>query len=469
MANGLMGLSNLLGQSSNAQSGGLMGGGVFSQPESRGQRRSRLLTDAIASAGQNPYARLGASFGGLIGLGGRAAGEGLGIIDAPPEVQRNEAIRQVQQEVQELGLDPMTNPAEFGEFVSGRFNELNQPELAMRTQMQIRQMMPEQPEVSNVRDIETEDRGTVTVGTLNNQLVELTPEGPVRFSGDRQIEDESRFTARNISLPEVGTVIGQVDEDSGRVFFRGQDVTEQARFAPQQVEQGEPGDFSLKQKQEFDLRETRAQAKIFAKSAEDAVSLLESNPDINTFVARGSALINDLQQEGRSIARAAGVDFDEEVLDPTQYGEQFEDLGVDNRRLQGLVTNLAFTAAAAQGQTGRAVSNRDIERFIGEIGASASDPQAFAATLRDSVNRTVRGLRIRSQELAGEDFGEDITFMGEPIGFSQEELRQRSTGVSREQATEQLPDGATLGRQNPETGAWEVYQDGKMIGEIQPE
>src|SRR6056297_1884954 len=147
MAERLFNLGNLLGGSSNAQSGGLMGGGIFSQPESRGQRRSRLLTDAIASAGQNPYARLGASFGGLIGLGGRAAAEGLGIVDAPAEVQRNQAIQQVQQEVAERGLDPMANPVEFGELVSRRFQELGQPELATRTQLQIRQMMPEQQEL----------------------------------------------------------------------------------------------------------------------------------------------------------------------------------------------------------------------------------------------------------------------------------------------------------------------------------
>lgn len=147
MANGLMNLSNLLGQSSNTQSGGLLGGGVFSQPMSRGQRRSKLLTDAISGAGQNPYARLGASFGGLIGMGGRAAAEGAGLVDKPQEVQRAEAIRQVQQEVAEQGLDPMSNPAEFGEVVTRRFQELNQPELAMRTQLQLRQMMPEQQEL----------------------------------------------------------------------------------------------------------------------------------------------------------------------------------------------------------------------------------------------------------------------------------------------------------------------------------
>jgi len=91
MAQSLMGLQDLLSQSSNASSGGLLGGGVFSKPESRGQRRSRLLTEAISDAGQNPYARLGASFGGLIGMGGRAAAEGLGIVDAPAEVQQAEA------------------------------------------------------------------------------------------------------------------------------------------------------------------------------------------------------------------------------------------------------------------------------------------------------------------------------------------------------------------------------------------
>jgi len=513
MANGLMNLQNLLGQSNNA--GGLIGGGIFSQPMSRGQRRAGLLNQAISSQGSDPYARLGAAFGGLIGMGGRAAAEGLGIVGKPQEVQRNEAIRQVQQEVADLGLDPMSNPVEFGELVTSRFQELGQPELALRTQLQVRQMMPEgsetsrvirggtelgnaaglaegesaigtfdaqgnlsgikdrtqtsgQPEISNVRDIETEDRGTVTVGTVNNRLVELTPEGPVPFEGDRDIEEDERFTARNISLPNVGTVIGQVDRQ-GRVFYRGQDVTSQAQFAPQRVEQGEPGAFEATEGQEFDLRESRAQARTFARNAEDAVALLEQNPDINTFVAKGASVINDLEQEAKALARASGVEFNEDILDPTQYGEQFSDLGVNNRRLQGLVTNLAFSAAAAQGQTGRAVSNRDIERFIGEIGASASNPESFAATLRDSVNRTVRGLRIRSREILGEDLGEDIRFMGEPIGLSQEEIQERQSGVSRQQALDLIPSGATLGRQNPETGSWEVYKDGKMIGEIRPD
>ena len=161
MAERLFNLGNLLGGSSNTQSGGLMGGGIFSQPESRGQRRSRLLTDAIASAGQNPYARLGASFGGLIGLGGRAAAEGLGIVDAPAEVQRNEAIRQVQQEVSQLGLDPLSNPTEFGQVVSSRFRDLGYDDLAVQSLAQagaIRDQFAPEPVETTIRAVGGTDR-----------------------------------------------------------------------------------------------------------------------------------------------------------------------------------------------------------------------------------------------------------------------------------------------------------------------
>jgi len=217
MAQGLMNLSNLLGQSSNATQGGLIGGGVFSQPMSRGQRRSKLLTDAIAGAGANPYARLGASFGGLIGMGARAGAEGLGIVDKPQEVQRAEAIRQVQEEVRQQGLDPMQNPGEFGETVSNRFQELGYPDLALRTQMQIRQMMPEQPEISNVRDIETEDRGTVTVGTLNNRLVELTADGPRAFRGERSAEQETERRIRLVGGTERAKALAKRYPDIGNI------------------------------------------------------------------------------------------------------------------------------------------------------------------------------------------------------------------------------------------------------------
>jgi hypothetical protein len=236
MANGLMGLSNLLGQSSNAQSGGLIGGGVFSQPESRGQRRSRLLTEAISSAGQNPYARLGASFGGLIGMGGRAAAEGLGIVDEPPEVKRANAIRQVQEEVRQTGLDPMSNPAEFGELVSNRFQELGYPDLALRTQMQIRQMMPEaqEPEGLYGQYVAARRAGDIPE-SLSFQEFRQSGSGPqtsVTVEGDTtppELTDAQQSVIENYSstaetargvefdLYQAGEILSQEDVDTGRL------------------------------------------------------------------------------------------------------------------------------------------------------------------------------------------------------------------------------------------------------------
>jgi len=194
MANGLMGLSNLLGASSNTQSGGLMGGGVFSQPQSRSQRRARLLSDAIQGA-QTSYGRSGAAIGGLLGMGLRAGAEGLGLIDAPPEVKRDQAIREVQQEVSQLGLDPVNNREEFGQAVIEGFTRRNQPQMALLTAAQIQRMRGEQPEVSNVREAQLESGETVLVGTLGNQAVRIGGQGPVPLNQPLASEDPSR-TAR---------------------------------------------------------------------------------------------------------------------------------------------------------------------------------------------------------------------------------------------------------------------------------
>lgn len=231
MANGLMNLSNLLGQSSNAQSGGLIGGGIFSQPETRGSRRSRLLTEAIAGAGQNPYARLGASFGGLLGLGGRAAAEATGLIDEPQEVQKNKAIRQVQEEVRERGLDPMADPTGFGEYVTKRFSDLGFSDLALRTQIQLQQMAPE-PEVSSRVVQGGTDLGN-QIGLAENEsaVVEFTG-GTISGIKDRtqQQEDEPQRSSQRIvggtdranALAQRFPEIGQLQEGEEAILeFEG--------------------------------------------------------------------------------------------------------------------------------------------------------------------------------------------------------------------------------------------------------
>ena len=234
MANGLMGLSNLLGQSSNATSG-LFGAGVFSQPETRASRRSRLLTETMSSQ-PTSAGRFGAAIGGLLGMGARAGAEGLGIVDAPPEVKRNQAIRQVQQEVSELGIDPVDNPAEFGEIVSNRFRELGQPELAMRTQLQIQQMMPERQEPEGLygQYVAARRAGDIP-DNLSFQEFRQSGSGPqtsVTVEGDTtppELTDAQQSVIENYSstaqtargvefdLYQAGEILSQEDVDTGRL------------------------------------------------------------------------------------------------------------------------------------------------------------------------------------------------------------------------------------------------------------
>lgn len=178
----------------------------------------------------------------------------------------------------------------------------------------------------------------------------------------------------------------------------------------QQVEQGEPGSFGPAGKTEVrQLRDKMAAAESFVNTAHDAINLLEENPDINTLTAGASSLVNDLQQEVKAFARNSGLEIEPSVLNENTYNDSFDRLGIDNRRMKSLITSLAFKAAAASGQTGRGVSDRDVRRFIEEVGATSSDPRAFAATLTDLAERTIRDVRInartRGMDVEDMDFG----------------------------------------------------------------
>jgi len=438
MAQGLMGLSNLLGQSSNASSGGLFGGGVFSQPESRGQRRSRLLTEAISGAGQNPYARLGASFGGLLGMGARAGAEGLGIVDAPAEVQQAEAIRQVQQEVAEQGLDPMANPREFGQYVSSRFQELNQPQLATRSLLQARQLesqfAPEQPELSNVRDIETED-GVKTVGTANNQLVEVTPQGIQPFRGERLAEEQddinvtSQGRFRNRETGDTFTLVRtnkglarQTVDSQGQPQFQ---FVDSSRFEPiQAAERGEPGGFD----NEFnDLEVLRNTTVNFAREANNlADQITPETVGIPGGVSRG---LESLKSQAVGAIRATtGLDFNAPE-DVDAYSDTFENLGLADASssVKSALVNAAISKAYVdQGGEGD-IRKNEVERGLESIRAGSGDPGQIKAALgrlsRDFIARYNTALESATQRAGG---AENVPF--DPLDPANYGLTPESAG-----------------------------------------
>ena len=171
------------------------------------------------------------------------------------------------------------------------------------------------------------------------------------------------------------------------------------------------------------LADAEVAAKTFIATAGDALNLLSTTPDVNTFIAGAASVVNDLQQEAKAIGRAFNVDIDENLLEPETYSDDFwNDLGIQNARMKSLVTSLAFQAAAASGQTGRGVSDRDVRRFIEEIGANSSDPVAFATTIRDVADRVDRGFRINFSTRARSDFEGDLGLEAlDRIGQAQEQ------------------------------------------------
>jgi len=169
------------------------------------------------------------------------------------------------------------------------------------------------------------------------------------------------------------------------------------------------GDLQPGKTEQKEIRDQEVAAQTLMSTISTTLDLLEENPDINTFVARTASFVNDMQQEAIAVARLMDADIDANLLDPAGYEKEFDKLGIENARMRSLITSLAFQAAAASGQTGRAISNKDIERFITEIGASSSDPRAFSQVLVDVASRTIDRIKLNRLLRTGEqvegDFG----------------------------------------------------------------
>lgn len=205
---------------------------------------------------------------------------------------------------------------------------------------------------------------------------------------------------------------------------------------------GSAEDLGLGDAEMTKLRDSEVAAKTFIATAGDAIRLLEQSPDVNTFVAGAANLVNSLQQEASAIGRSFGVDFDAGILDPATHSSTFDRLGIQNAQVKSLVTSLAFQAAAAAGQTGRGVSDRDVRRFIEEIGANSADPRAFAGTIRDVASRVDRGFRINFSTRANREFEGDLGL---------EALGGQTTGQEEQTAT------------NPQTGQKIVLRNGRWV------
>lgn len=173
------------------------------------------------------------------------------------------------------------------------------------------------------------------------------------------------------------------------------------RSVVQRQETGPPGSFKTGSQtgaQEVEM-ENAASATIQAvATAGDLVDLVRSNKSIVGIPGAFFRITNDLAQSAVGIAQGLGVTFEgnlETLTNPENYDfSKFRGTAIDSAVMQSAIVNLAFAAAAASGQEGRSISDKDIQRFINEIGGSTSDPKAFEAVIRKFTERLVRNFTI---------------------------------------------------------------------------
>ena len=191
------------------------------------------------------------------------------------------------------------------------------------------------------------------------------------------------------------------------------DNADRIRKAPQQTEAGGVGEFEGRSKKEMaDLRGAEVATRNAIRNTYRLQDLIKDDPDALTATGRGVSIARAMANEAEAVARTFGVEIPEGLNDAARYASTFETLGVDNARARGMLTNLAYTAAAANGQSGRSVSDRDVKRFLERIGGGYMDPQARVAVLDDFVEEIAEGYKVRHSVVANEPYQGDLGLRG---------------------------------------------------------
>lgn len=151
------------------------------------------------------------------------------------------------------------------------------------------------------------------------------------------------------------------------------------------------------------LGQAHAMTDSAGRTAANLIDIVQNRPEvlgapgglaavINNFVAQGQGFINLTRQLGDPFKFFRdGNEVSEDTLkDATRYSSIFEELSISNAEVQSAFVSLAFNMAAAAGQSNRSVSDKDVEKFLREIGAGRNDPVVFASVLRKAVARSER-------------------------------------------------------------------------------
>ncbi len=236
------------------------------------------------------------------------------------------------------------------------------------------------------------------------------------YTGEQLQEISATIQKRKLSLQtSVGEARGSAAAKTKEKFRRSRPVDNVfKRLIGMEGEKLTAGDLEDKGVRVPDKVEMRAlvSKRSFTEKAiglsGKAVEVLVSNPAaIGTSGAIARAT-NSILAQGRNILSLAGLTKPDPVLlDPKRYTDAFRsvgirDLGGKNSRLVSLYVAIAFASAAADADsTGRAVSDKDIERFIRRVGGNAQDPNVAVRILSGFAQDIDQALSIQVNNATG--------------------------------------------------------------------
>lgn len=316
---------------------------------------------------------------------------------------QQEAMRQAgATQREQMGIDALAGKvaAETGAAEALRENRLAQAEASRR--------------------FTTPSSSRTSVISPGGEVQELVP------LADAFLESEAALTEQRLAAAEKSRREGPGNPDMQNVVFpdgsvemvdlndpvAAQDAAERGgqRFAKRQ-QAATVGELtqSARSKQIAGLQEREIAFEQVKQTANALKTLIKENPASLGSSGALSRTATSMAAQAENLARLAGVEVNAS-LDPADYEMAFEQVreslpsrvaqtAIDSAIVRSNITSLAYAAAAASGQEGRDVSNRDVERFILEIGGATGSPETFIGVLDDFVARQERNLKIRQRAL----------------------------------------------------------------------
>lgn len=236
-----------------------------------------------------------------------------------------------------------------------------------------------------------------------------------------QFPDEYSAFKKATAEPELGAVAGVksfVDQNGAfvgtydltdprdRAFVLANNLIE----APSRLEQGEPGSFgtaSQRGKLQIELNDQAAAVQSFGDNGRKLIEKMVESPDANTSVATLARYGRYMKNEAEALGRQAGLQSETVDSLTDKFDSKLEALGLDSAEMKAGVMAIALNVAAASGLgSGRALTDKDIDRALSLVGGNMNDPVGMRAImtqtfdqLSTSVNNRATAQKIKIPEL----------------------------------------------------------------------